>query len=231
MFLDLDLQLTILCFLLFALLQVMASPPASLEYTPSYLSYHAQRRTWLRLCRSLRGKTLRQLTDMADEVLAHLADGQAFNFIFLPALRRAMECYFEKVGSTLQTVSEADYRRDSLLPILEEALHETETRVVDTRDHLAEIVLQTTHDDASFAAPRSASALATDVEVARRLSAWDRDMERRLRRRLHEAREEVSFIFRAVRHYEGADTATDALLASLETIQGALEDMFPEHCP
>ncbi|GAA0146231.1 hypothetical protein LIER_06237 [Lithospermum erythrorhizon] len=92
----------------FALFQVMDSRPASLEYTSSYLFYHTQRRTWLWLCRSLQGRTLRELTDMADEVLAQVADGHAFNFPFLPALRRALECYFEKVGSAFQVVSEVD---------------------------------------------------------------------------------------------------------------------------
>ncbi|GAA0170945.1 hypothetical protein LIER_25096 [Lithospermum erythrorhizon] len=97
-----------------------------LEYTPSYPFYRAQRRTWIRLCRSLQGKSLRELTDMADEVLTHFANGQAFNFTFVLALRHAMECYFEKVGSVLQTVSEAAYKRDFLLHVLEEALYEVE---------------------------------------------------------------------------------------------------------
>ncbi|GAA0162806.1 hypothetical protein LIER_18823 [Lithospermum erythrorhizon] len=118
---------------------------------------------------------------MADEVLAHLADGQAFNISFLPALRHGMECYFEKVGSALQVVSEAGYRRDFLLPVLEEALH------------LAEIVLQLALDEASFGALRSASSPAADVE--------------------------------------GEDTAADTLLEGLESVQGALEDMVPEHLP
>ncbi|GAA0175719.1 hypothetical protein LIER_28840 [Lithospermum erythrorhizon] len=76
------------------------------------------------------GKTLRELIDMADEVLAHIADGHALHFSFIPALHCGMECYFEKVGSTLQVVSEADYRSDFLLPVLEEAQHEAETRIV-----------------------------------------------------------------------------------------------------
>ncbi|GAA0176472.1 hypothetical protein LIER_29456 [Lithospermum erythrorhizon] len=95
---------------------------------------------------------------MADEVLAHLADAQALNFSFLPALRHGMECYFEKAGSAF------------------------------------------------------ASAPAADIEVARRLIAWDRDMERRSHHRLHEEREEVSFVFRVVRHSEGEDIAADAFL-------------------
>ncbi|GAA0170328.1 hypothetical protein LIER_24616 [Lithospermum erythrorhizon] len=182
MLLDFDLELTILCF---------CFAPGD-GFFPGFP----------------RGKTLRELTDMADELLAHPADGHALNFTFLSALRRAVGCYFEKVGSALETVSEVDYRRDFLLP-----------------------VLQTTRDDASFGALRSARAPAADIEFARRLSDWDMDMERRLRRRLHEEMEEVNFIFRVVCHYEGADTATDALLVGLETIQGSSEDMVPEQCP
>ncbi|GAA0167367.1 hypothetical protein LIER_40365 [Lithospermum erythrorhizon] len=119
----------------------------------------------------LEGKTLRELADMADEVLAHLADGQAFNFSFLPALHRGMECYFEKVRSALQVVSETGYRRNFLLPVLEEVLHEAETRIMDARDHLVEIVLQLARDEASFGALRSASAPASDIKAARRLIA------------------------------------------------------------
>ncbi|GAA0184549.1 hypothetical protein LIER_31837 [Lithospermum erythrorhizon] len=168
---------------------------------------------------------------MADEVLAQVAHGHVFNFSFLLALCHALECYFEEVGSTLQVVSEADYRRDFLLPVLEEALHKAEICIMDSRDHLAEVVLQTMSDDAHFGTLRNVNAPVADVEVALRLSTWDRDMERRLCRQLHEAREESSFIFRAIRHYEGADTTTETLLASLETIRGALEDMVPEHYP
>ncbi|GAA0154606.1 hypothetical protein LIER_37923 [Lithospermum erythrorhizon] len=91
------------------------------------------------------------------------------------------------------------------------------------------MLLQLTRDEASFGALRIASAPATDIEIAHRLIAWDKDMERRSRRRLHEAGEEVGFIFRAVRHYEGEDTAADALLAGLESVRSVLEDMVPEH--
>ncbi|GAA0149893.1 hypothetical protein LIER_08953 [Lithospermum erythrorhizon] len=166
---------------------------------------------------------------MADEVLAHPVDGQAFNFLFLPTLSCGMECYFETVGSALRVVSEAGYRRDFLLPVLEEALHEAETRIVDAQDHFDEVVLQLAHNEASFGALRSASAPAADIEVACRLTAWDMDMEIRLRRRLYEVREEASFIFRAVRHYKGGHTATNALLDDLESVRGALEDMVSKH--
>ncbi|GAA0168527.1 hypothetical protein LIER_23227 [Lithospermum erythrorhizon] len=104
---------------------------------------------------------------MADEVLAHLADGQAFNFSFLPALHHGMECYFEKVRGVLKVVSQADYRRAFHLPLSKEALHEAETRIVDARDHLAETVLQLARDEASLGALNSTSVPTADIEAVR----------------------------------------------------------------
>ncbi|GAA0185752.1 hypothetical protein LIER_33040 [Lithospermum erythrorhizon] len=149
----------------------MASRPTSLEYTPSFPSYREQRKTWLRLCCSLQGKTLSELGDMVDEVLGHLANGQAFNFSFLLVLCRGLECYFEKVRSALQVISKVDYWRAFHLPVLEEAFHEAETRIVDARDHLAKTVMQLVRDEASFGDLLSSSAPFADVEVSRQLIA------------------------------------------------------------
>ncbi|GAA0148077.1 hypothetical protein LIER_07617 [Lithospermum erythrorhizon] len=82
-----------------------------------------------------------------------------------------------------------------------------------------------------FEKMRGAFPSAVDIEVARRLIVWDRAMERRSRRRLHEARDEANSIFRAVCLYEGEDTANDAFLNGIELVRGALEDTVPEHHP
>ncbi|GAA0182132.1 hypothetical protein LIER_30325 [Lithospermum erythrorhizon] len=131
----------------------------------------------------------------------------------------------------LQVVSEADYRKAFHLPILEEELHEAETRIVDVRDHLAKTVLQLARDEASLRALDNASAPVADIEVTHRLIVWDKAMERWSPLLLHEETDEARFIFRAIRYCEGMDSAIDAFLNGLELVCGALQDMVPEHLP
>ncbi|GAA0170971.1 hypothetical protein LIER_25118 [Lithospermum erythrorhizon] len=187
-------------------------------------------------------KTLSELDYVATEVLAHLVDGQAFSFPFLPMLLHGIERYFpflpmllhgkeryfEGVTRALQIVREADFGRLFHPITLDRALHEAEVHFHHSQEYLAEAVQYLANDDAYYRAKLSAGAPAADIEVARRLVAWDRNMVWRSCLRLCEAREEVDIITRAIRYSQGEDAIIDTLLSSLELVHRALEDIVPE---